>query len=988
MFKKLVVFPLLFVVCLLSSWKWKKKEHTADHSTMNHWVDSVYNSLTEDERLGQLFMIAAYSNQGASHKAEIEEAINKYHIGGLIFMQGGPVRQAHLLNHYQSISKVPLLISMDAEWGLAMRLDSTVHYPKQMTLGAIQDNRYIYKMGEEIAKECKRIGMQVNFAPVVDVNVNRNNPVIGTRSFGENKETVAEKGIAYMRGMQSQHVLANAKHFPGHGDTDVDSHHALPVINHSVERLTNIELYPFRRLIADSLSSIMVAHLYVPALDNTPKTPTTISPKVVTQLLKKDMGFEGLIFTDALNMKGLSNFYDAGEADRRAFLAGNDVLLFSKNVPGAMELIKKAITDKKASWDDVEEKVKKILRAKYWSGLNKYESIDLNNLHADLNNATANALRETLYEKAMTVVQNNNELLPIEIIDTNTFASVSIGVSKGNTFQQTLSKYAEFDHYSLSLKKASEGDYNYVLNKAKSKKIVVVGLHSTNNTASQNFGINEATVSFLKSLSEKTRVILVVFGNPYSLKNFEFIPNLICTYEENTTTMKLAPQLIFGAFGADGKLPVTASEKFKEGVGVKTRNLKRTGFNEPGRHGIDPKTLNQIDSIMKYAIADSATPGGQVVVARHGAIIYEKAFGSLTYEQKKPVTDFTLYDIASVTKVTATLQAVMFLVGEKALNLDSAIATYLPELKSSNKGEVTLREILTHQAGLFPFIPFWRNTLEKENSDALSSYYYHDHQNNHFSIKVTEDLYAAHFMPDSVWKWLVDYKQLTPDKRTNTYSYRYSDVGYYLLKRVVEKKTNQKMDVFLEQNFYKPLGMAYTCFNPRNRFPVDSIAPTENDLYFRKTQVHGTVHDQGAAMLGGVAGHAGLFSTAFDLVKLLQMNLDSGRYSNQRYLYEEVLKEFASPQFEGNRRGLGWDKPESSGYGPSGEYASVSAFGHSGFTGTIVWVDPDYDLIYVFLSNRVFPDAENRKLLSQDIRTRIHDVIYMSMMNFDGDLVN
>ncbi len=330
----------------------------------------------------------------------------------------------------------------------------------------------------------------------------------------------------------------------------------------------------------------------------------------------------------------------------------------------------------------------------------------------------------------------------------------------------------------------------------------------------------------------------------------------------------------------------------------------------------------------------------------------------------------------------------MFLVGENVLNLDSTISTYLPELKNSNKSDVTLREILTHQAGLFPFIPFWRNTLEHESNDALSAYYYQDHPNNHFSLKVTEDLYAAHFMPDSIWKWLVDYKQLTPEKKSNTYAYRYSDVGYYLMKRLVEKKTNQKMEVFLEQNFYKPLGMTSTCFNPLTKFPIDSIAPTENDLYFRKAQVHGTVHDQGSAMMGGVAGHAGLFTNGYDLVKLLQMNLDGGVYAGKHYLNYEVLDEFTKAQFEGNRRGLGWDKPEPAGYGPSGERASSSAFGHSGFTGTIVWVDPDYDLIYVFLSNRVFPDAENRKLLTQDIRTRIHDVIYMSIMNFDGDLVN
>ena len=991
MLKKLFVVPVIIVVLvLLPSWRHKKTPNNTSlsHLQMEHWVDSVYTSLSYEEQIGQLFMIAAYSNKDAEHKKEIEEAITKYHIGGLIFMQGGPVRQAHLLNHYQSLAKVPLMISMDAEWGLAMRLDSTVHFPKQMTLGAIQDNNYIYRMGEEIALHCKRIGMQVNFAPVVDVNVNRNNPVIGMRSFGEDKENVAEKGIAYMKGMQSQHVLANAKHFPGHGDTDVDSHLDLPVINHSVERLNEIELYPFKRLIADSLASMMVAHLYIPSLDNTPNTATTLSPKVVEKLLKKDLKFEGLVFTDALNMKGISKFFSPGEADLKALLAGNDVLLFSKNVPGAVELIKGAIAKKDFSKEELEHRVKKILRAKYWSGLNEYKPIEIKNIYNDLNNSMANAIRETLYEKAMTVVKNENGLLPIEIIDTNSFASISIGLGKGNNFQQTLSKYAAFDHYSLGLQKATQADYNYVTSKTKTKKVVVVGLHSLNNTSSENFKINDQTVAFIKQLSAQTNVIIVVFGNPYSLRNFEFSKQLICTYEENYTTRKLAPQLIFGAFGADGKLPVSPSTTLKVGTGVKTKNLKRMGFVEPGRKGIDVGTLNRIDSIMKVAINDSATPGGQVLVARDGAVVYEKGFGNFTYEKKKSVNDFTLYDIASVTKVAATLQAVAFLTQNGELNLDTAITTYLPDLKGTNKAYITIREILTHQAGLFPFIAFWRNTLDSEHEEELSHYYYSENQTPHFNIPVTQNLFTTTFMEDSVWNWIKAYKQIDPNPKTGVYPYKYSDLGYYILKRIIEQKTQQPINEFLEQNFYLPLGMHYTTYLPLEKFPIDSITPTENDLSFRNTQVQGTVHDQGAAMLGGVAGHAGLFSTAFDLAKLLQLNLNGGTYGGQKYFSESVVKEFTAAQFTENRRGLGWDKSEVCGLGPTGEYASPACFGHSGFTGTGVWVDPDYDLIYVFLSNRIYPDAENRKLLTTDVRTKIHDVIYMSIMNFNDDFIN
>lgn len=989
MLKKLFFVPALIVALLVfPSWKKKKENTVALDSKMEQWVDSVYQSLSYDQQIGQLFMIAAYSNKDNQHKQEIEAAIKKHHIGGLIFMQGGPGRQAHLLNHYQSISKVPLMISMDAEWGLAMRLDSTVRFPKQMTLGAIQDNKYIYKMGEEIARHCKRVGMQVNFAPVVDVNVNRNNPVIGTRSFGENKVKVAEKGIAYMRGMQSQHVLANAKHFPGHGDTDVDSHKDLPIINHSVDRLHDIELYPFKRLIADSLASMMVAHLYVPALDKTPNTATTLSPKVVNKLLKEELGFKGLVFTDALNMKGVSKFYSPGEADLKALLAGNDVLLFSKNVPGAVTLIKEAIEKKDFSKAELEHRVKKILRGKYWSGLNNYKPVETKNLYKDLNAGKAKALRETLFEKAMTVVKNENNLLPIAIIDTNTFASISIGLGKGNNFQTKLSKYAKFDHYGLSLKKATEADYNFVFNKTKNKKVVVIGLHSLNNTSSKNFNINKSTIAFIKRLTKQTNVILTVFGNPYSLRNFEFCDQLICTYEENWTTRNLAPQLIFGAFGANGRIPVSASPTLKEGSGVDTKNLKRLGYVEPARKGIDTETLNYIDSIMNVAIYDSATPGGQILVAKDGAIVYEKGFGYLTYEKKKSVSDFTLYDIASVTKVAATLQAVMFLAQEGELDLDTTITTYLPDLIGTNKEHITLREVLSHQAGLFPFIPFWRNTLDDDHSDDLSKFYYNDLKTPHFNIPITENLYGGSFLPDSIWSWIKSYKQIDKYPETGYYPYKYSDLGYYIMKKIVEEKTKQSLDLFVDQNFYQPLGMHQTTFNPLLQFNLDSIAPTENDLSFRGTQIQGTVHDQGSAMMGGIAGHAGLFSSAFDLAKLLQLNLNNGTYANQKYFSKEVINTFRSTQFEENRRGLGWDKAEVCGLGPTGEYASPACFGHSGFTGTGVWVDPDYDLIYVFLSNRIYPDAENRKLLSTDVRTRIHDVIYMSLMNFEGEMVN
>ena len=411
------------------------------------WVEKTFNSLTAEQKIGQLFMLATYSNKGESHAQEIEKMITQYGIGGLIFMQGGPYREAKYCNRYQAKSKVPLLISMDAEWGLGMRLDSVISYPRQMTLGAIQDNSYIEKMGEQIAKECKRLGIHVNFAPVVDVNVNPKNPVIGTRSFGEDKYNVAKKGIAYMKGLQGQHVLANAKHFPGHGDTDKDSHKALPVINHDINRLREIEFYPFEQLIKDSLASMMIAHLNIPALDSSKNSATTLSKNVVTDLLKKEMGFKGLIFTDALNMRGVADYNDPGEVDLKALLAGNDVLLFPQNIPLAVKKIQGAINDHKISQKEVDRRVKKILYAKYWAGLNEYKPIETKNLAKDLNSPDGYALRFKLYEKAITIAKNDDNLLPIRVLDTNTFASISIGEKKNNTFQKYLSKYTKFNHY-------------------------------------------------------------------------------------------------------------------------------------------------------------------------------------------------------------------------------------------------------------------------------------------------------------------------------------------------------------------------------------------------------------------------------------------------------------------------------------------------------------------------------------------------------------
>ncbi|HEY8402262.1 MAG TPA: glycoside hydrolase family 3 N-terminal domain-containing protein [Cytophagaceae bacterium] len=980
MLKKVVGF-LLFPILLLVASAWKSPGRNSSKLTQEQWVDSVMSSLSEEQKIGQLFMVAAYSNKDQKHINEIEELVRKYNIGGLIFFQGGPGRQVNLTNHYQSIAKVPLMIGMDAEWGLGMRLDSTLFFPKQMTLGAIQDDSLIFKMGAEIARECRRIGVHINFAPVVDINCNPNNPVIGMRSFGESKELVAAKGIAYMNGMQAYKVLANAKHFPGHGDTETDSHVGLPVINHTKDRLDEIELYPFKKLIEAGVMSMMVGHMHIPALDNTPNIATTLSKNVVTDLLRGDLGYQGLIFTDALNMKGVSSFYKPGEVDLMALLAGNDVLLYSENVPNAIKKIQKAIKDNEISAEEVHSRVRKILRAKYWLGLNEYQPIELKNLHSDLNNSKARSIQTELYQKALTVVNNQESRIPIRILDTTTFASVSIGKGLENEFQRMLSNYAPFTHFAIEDKNAEEAVYTKVLEQLRKYEVVVVGVHNTNLFNSKTYGITENTKRFIARLNEQgITTIVSVFGNPYSLKYFIDSPNLICAYEDNEITNRLVPQLVFGGISASGKLPVSVHANMPVGHGLLTDNtLHRLRYSFPENEGMDGKTLLRIDSIVEKSIADKAMPGCQVLVAKNGAVVFSKNYGYLTYDKQQPVTSSTVYDIASISKVAGTLQAVMFLQERGLIKLDKKISYYLPELKGTNKDDLIIRDVLTHQAGLIPFLPHWKKTVD---TSGYMKAYYSTTKDTLYTREVVPGVYCIKSIEDTLWAWTVESDLLKKPKRAKKHDYVYSDLGFYIMKRVVERILNQPLDEFMQQNFYDPLGLATLTYKPLEKYSVDKIAPTEDDKYFRMTLIRGTVHDQGAAMLGGCAGHAGLFSNANDLAVIMQMNLQYGYYGGLRYFLPETIPYFAKKQFEKNRRGLGWDKPEPSGNGPTSNYASPNTFGHTGFTGTAAWVDPDQNLVYIFLSNRVHPDASNNKLIRASVRTVIQDVIYQSILNY------
>ncbi|RIJ42951.1 glycosyl hydrolase [Pontibacter oryzae] len=956
----------------------KSSEEVVVHPQEKQWVDSVMTTLSPAQRIGQLFMVAAYSNKNDKHVREIDTLVSRYGIGGIMFMQGGPMRQAVLTNRFQAAAKVPLLIAMDAEWGLDMRLDSSMHFARQMTLGAMDDDRYIYLMAREIALKMKRMGVNVSFSPVLDVNNNANNPVIGSRSFGESKEEVARRGVAYIQGLQDHGVIAVAKHFPGHGDTDTDSHLSLPVIPHNLQRLTNVELYPFKQSFDAGVMGVMVAHLYLPAVDSTRNQAATLSKPIVTGLLKDKMKYKGLVFTDALNMKGVSRYYKPGEVDLKALMAGNDVLLFPEDVPTAIDKISKAVQKGQITQDEIDQRVRKILHAKYWSGLNKYQPVKLENLQREVDRPISTVIQEQLYEHAVTVVENENNLLPFRNLDTLSIASVAIGASVNNAFQKTLGNYAPVKQFTIPDRFAPDSAFTKIIPQLQDNDVVVISIHGMNLTPAKNFGIGTGTLAFIQYLRERTdkKVVVAMMGNAYGLKLLEDNKWLVCGYEDNPVSQTLVPQVLFGARAAQGKLPVSASKKYKAGIGLPTASLGRLKYGVPESVGMSSEVLQQIDNIATEAITYAATPGCQVLVVKDGTVVFNKSYGYYTYDQAKPVTNNTVYDIASITKVAATLQAIMFLKDQGKIKLDAKVSTYLPELKGTNKENLVMRDVLAHQSGLRPGLPTWQKTIDKRK---LKDTYYASTQNDYYTNEVIPGVYSIKSMEDSLWAWTVR-TPLRAKQKDGTYDYAYSDLGFYMMKRVAETMLNQPLNEFMDQNFYTPLGLSNLTYMPLLKHPREIIAPTEDDNYFRKNLIWGTVHDQGAAMMGGVGGHAGLFSNANDLAILLQMNMNNGNYGGHRYYSTDVVSEFAEHQYKGSRRGLGWDKPALDGNGATSSMASESTFGHTGFTGTGAWVDPGNKLIYVFLSNRVYPDASNTKLVKYNIRTRIHDVVYKAIV--------
>ncbi len=978
-----VRYPLLF--CLLSlsvlANAGPKKDRSAAPSPKKLWIDSVYNSLSQEERIGQLFTVKAFSGGKNLNEEAINKLIDSQHIGGITFMQGAPVRQAMLTNKYQRRSKVPLIISMDAEWGLGMRLDSVRNFPRQMMLGATRDTGLVYRMGAAIAAQCRRLGVHIDFAPDVDVNNNAANPVINSRSFGENKYWVAELGKAFMRGLQNFGIIACAKHFPGHGDTNIDSHKDMPLISKSMGQLDSLELYPFREMVAAGVKSVMIGHLEVPALDTTTHVPTSLSKNAVTTLLKDKLGFNGLIVTDALVMEGITKYFGSGDADLRAFEAGNDILLFSADVATGLKRIKNALDSGMIPEIRLEKSVRKILAAKYDAGLSAFKDIDTTNITRDLN-AAIDDIRTSTAREAVTLVKDDNQILN-KLNENMSVTYVGINANNTTPFYESLKQqYPTLKATWLPKGGSTEACQN-ILAKSAQYDAVIVGIHNVSFTPGSNYGLSDEAINFITQAGCKNNVMIVLMGNAYASQFFCGSASVMVTYEDDSLTELVAADVLLKKVKARGKLPVTACVDGKSICPAPARlpvatkethhELEKTLF--PADAGvIDATALDRLNMFIQRCVVDGVFPGCRILAARDGKVFIDRAYGSYTYENKNIKVDTnTLFDMASCTKMLATNLAVMRLQEQGKLDINKTLGDYLPLAKGTDKAGLLIKDLLMHQAGLKAWIPFYKETLTEKGK--LKKDLYKKEKSDEYSVPVADHIYIRKDYKDTIWSRILNSPLDNKGKSV------YSDLDFIFLGAVVEQITGKTLDKYVEEQFYKPLGLSHILFNPLARFDTMQIAPTEMDFSFRNELVHGYVHDPGAAMMGGVAGHAGIFSTAHDAAVIYQMLLNKGVYGKTRFFKTATVDMFTAYTSALNHRGLGFDKPatDPDDGGPAGNRCSGQAFGHQGFTGTCTWADPATGIVFIFQSNRVFPTAENVKINKLNVRTLAQDYIYEAL---------
>lgn len=922
------------------------------------WVKQTLEGMTLEEKIAQFFMVATWSGKDESHQAEIEALVRNHKIGGLIYFQGDRMNLKKSIDRMQAASKTPLLIGMDAEWGVAMRLEQEERFPYAYTIGAANNLALTEKIAAAMAQECRELGIHINFAPVADVNSNPTNPVIGFRAFGEDEHAVSKQVAAFVKGMEANGVMTSIKHFPGHGDTDKDSHYELPTVSHTVGQFQKTDFPPFLAGIKAGTSSVMVGHLNVPALDKT-GTPSSLSARVIQHYLRDSLHFKGLVISDALNMKAVADRYGKTEVVVKAFEAGCDILLYPESVSESIEAIAKKVKSGVISEKEIDLRCAKILHAKHHAFKKQ--------VFPKIKSGEVNWLKHQVYEQAIVVAKNDSKLLPLKELEKR-IATVSIGKNT-SSFRAMVGRFAPVRSFHFE---TTEEAIQALKGKMNEFDYIVTAIHTSSVRSVKGFGMPENWSNWMNELPANAKKVFVLFGNPTALENAPVIEKqdaVILAYENHPFVQDRVAQLLFGAIGASGKLSFHVNSFLKRGVGVEVVRLDRLKYSQPEELGLDADRFNEIDSIALKGVKKGAFPGCQVLVAVNGKVIYQKSFGTKTYDGTDSVDNNAVYDIASISKIVGSTAGLMRLETQNKFSLKKKLADYIPEVTGEGAfGKISIQEMMAHQAGLIPWIPFYKKTV---SGGKLNEKIYSTSKKAGFETQVAKDIWIMDSYADTLYKRILS-SGLNPAKK-----YEYSDLGYYFVKKIIEKQTNQAFDTYLYSELYLPMGLNTMRFQPLNHFEYDRIVPTENDKDFRGQVIRGFVHDPGAAMMGGVAGHAGLFANSADLAAMMQLFLNKGSYAGKQYLDPTVVAAYTKAQFKGNRRGAGFDRPTASVKGgPTCDYVSQESYGHSGFTGTFTWADPAYGINYVFLSNRVYPSAENWKIRDMHIRTEIQRVIY------------
>lgn len=941
------------------------------------WADSVMSTMSLRQRVAQLFCPRLDVRDNTTGRQAIRTMVQHEHVGGILLGKGSITEYANLNNYAQSLASPPLMITLDGEWGPAMRLTDAVRFPYNIALGAIRDTTLMYEYGLEVAKQCRMLGINVDFAPVLDVNSNPQNPVIGYRSFGENAERVAALGIAYSRGLEAGGVMSVAKHFPGHGDTSVDSHKALPTVNHSRDVLDATDILPFKRYIDSGLSGIMVGHLKVPALDNS-GTPASLSHKITSRLLKEQMHFQGLVFTDALAMKGAVSGINNCVT---ALKAGADVLLGSASPTNDISAVVKAVNTGQISEAIINERCRKLLIYKYRMGLSNYTPVETKGIIERINSPQANALIEKLANASITVLRNNNSILPIKDLAHNRIAIVNVGASGTSVFEKTCTKYSRITHLTVN----DHGLTHDALTEADKTDIIIVAIYGAPQTAN----------AVLNQLKGK-QVVTVYFESPFRMPKIPELGHqstLVMAYDKNAPFQRAAAMALFGGINVSGRFPVNIKGIATEGEGIDLYKT-RLGHSFSGYNSIAPRLNQIVDSICTEAIEAKAMSGCQVVIAYNGNIITDKAYGHINYGKNEPkVTDTTLFDIASMTKACATLPGLMLAIDEDLIDIDAPVSRYIPELLESDKDDITVRQLLLHESGMPPTLNMWKlmmdtatytaplirnklkypNTIKIENNaygnkDAkLRTDILSHRESDEFYYPVAEQLWISDAGIDSV-------TQAIHNAPLRKKQYLYSCLNFCLLKEAQENVTGVPLDQWIDTGIFAPLGAWHTTFLPHQAFDADDIAYTEIDNFLRKQHIHGYVHDELAAFSGGVQGNAGLFANAGDIAKYGQMLLNGGEYGGERILSKPTVKRFMNTISESDRA-LGFDMLRRN-RSLAPDNISTKAVGHTGSTGTCFWIDAEHNLIIVILTNRMNPSRNNAAFSRLNPRGAIIRAIY------------